>query len=137
MTVGWTRQAQLAEIFRIQRETQPHLRRRVRSCCRSRPCRHACSGSWWPQLSWRLQRNVILRVLRLLRSPRITINIGAMIVLVSPARDDTDPMTGVEGDAGGHVYEPSANCERGGTNARALVLGPILVVPRAWLRQGQ
>ena len=58
--VGRTRQAQLAEIFRIQRETQPHLRRRVRSCCRSRPCRHACSGSWWSQLSWRLQRNVIL-----------------------------------------------------------------------------
>ena len=48
-----------------------------------------------------------------------------------------DPMTGVERDVGGHVYEPSADCERGGTNARALVLGPILVVPRAWLRQGQ
>ena len=41
-------------------------------------------------------------------------------------------MTGVEHDAGGRVYEPSADCERGGTNARALVLGPSLVVRGTW-----
>ena len=41
-------------------------------------------------------------------------------------------MTGVERDAGERAYEPSADCERGGTIARALVLGPILVVPGTW-----
>ena len=35
--VGRTRQTQLAENFRIQQDTQPHLRRRVRSCCHGRP----------------------------------------------------------------------------------------------------
>ena len=39
-------------------------------------------------------------------------------------------MTGVERDAGGRVYEPSADRERGGTNARAL--GPSLVVRGTW-----
>ena len=39
----WTRQAQVVHIFRIQRDTQPHVRRRVSFCCRSRPRRHARS----------------------------------------------------------------------------------------------
>ena len=41
-------------------------------------------------------------------------------------------MTGVERDAGARVYERSADRERGGTNERALVLGPSLVVRGTW-----
>ena len=63
---------------------------------------------------------------------------SATIVLgLAAAREDTDQMRGVERDTGERAYEPSADCERGGTIARALVLRPILVVPSrnlAWTR---